>query len=100
MSRFKKGQQVLLRNYSGSVNEETRYEIRSCGSKQAILDLLSFQPDGQWVKITSRGRMILLNSQAQFDRYVSQGMSTRHLRTDWKQVFVRPRENGWDADSN
>ena len=100
MTKFKKGQHVVLRDHNGRLDERSRYSIRSCGKKQAILDRLSLGEDGQWRTSGYRGRSFYLDQPERLEYYRERGMDPRHLKTDWKQIWSLAGLDGWDAEVN
>lgn len=101
MTKFKKGQHVVLRMHNGRLDERSRYSIRCCGAKQAILDRLSLGGDGQWYALHGcRGRTFYLDQPERLEYYRERGMDQSHLRTDWKQIWSLAGLDGWDPVEN
>ena len=92
MSHFKKGMEVHARDYNGRIDERTRYLIRSCGKKQAILDRITQADDGEWVISGYRGRSFYLDTEARVRRAEEQGLDTSRYKTSWNQMFVMAGE--------
>jgi len=99
MAHFKKGAEVHVRQYNGTINYREKYRVRSCGKKQAVLDYIRNDEDPSRSYYRSRGNTYYLTPIEEARSRYGNEIPTR-IKTDWSQHFVLAGVDGWDAPEN
>ena len=111
MTKWKKGMHVYvkLRTYGTDtsvieIDRRLKYEIRSIGKKQAILDrILSSEERPTYRTINRRGRAYYLTDPSVLETFRNDhpGEPLRsHHKEHWSDLFVPAGDGNWDAEEN
>ena len=109
MAEWKKGMKVFLkRNNYGSrevtVDYRYKYQIRSIGAKQAIVDMIQRpEEERRYNRYGRKGDTHRLTSPARIQRWredhPGETVPTHYYQT-WSDIFVPAGDGNWDAEEN
>ena len=99
MANFKKGMEVHVRGYDGTVDYKERYRLRSCGKRQAVVDYIRGNQDHPGSYSRSMGYTYRITPLEEARSYYGDEIPNR-IKTNWSQHFVLAGVDGWDAAEN